>query len=299
MPATTPTRDFSNYQRSVILVVLGGLFLSTSGIAVRSLEQATGMQIVFYRAIGLASFMMIVVWYRNRGHVGETVLGSGWLGVVAGLLYAGASLTVIYALLNTTVANAMFIISLAPFFAALGAWVFLREHVPVKTWLALCIAIAGVLVMIEGGLSAQGYKGIAYAFVMAMCYGGFTVCIRAGRDRDMLPTIALSGLVLAVFSSLFVGSLVLSMHDIIICVAMGAFQTGLGGLCITLGAHHIPAAQITLLAMLEVVMNPVWVWLGVGETPSLFTLLGGALIVSAIAFQALYRGNSDNSPRPN
>ncbi|MFK8020872.1 MAG: DMT family transporter [Pseudomonadales bacterium] len=286
MTGSASTKRFSNYQRSVVLVVLAGLFLSTSGIAVRSLEQATSMQIVLYRSVGLAIFMLFVVWHSNRGQLQKTLLGTGSLGIVAGLLYAGASLTVIFALLNTTVANAMFIISLAPFFAAMGGWLFLRERVSTRTWVALFIAICGVLIMIEGGVSAKGLTGIMYAFIMAICYGGFSVCIRAGRDRDMLPTIALSGIVLAIFAGFAADSLLPSTHDIIICLAMGVFQTGLGGLCLTLGAQHIPAAQITLLAMLEVVLNPVWVWLGVGETPGIYSLVGGALIIGAIAYQA-------------
>ena len=287
MTSSASTNRFSDYKRSVVLVVLAGLFLSTSGIAVRSLEQATSMQIVFYRSVGLAIFMLLVVWYRNRGRLQQTLTSTGRLGIVAGLLYAGASLAVIFALVNTTVANAMFIISLAPFFAAIGGWLFLRERVSARTWIALFIAICGVLIMIEGGVSTKGLTGITYALIMAICYGGFSVCIRAGRDRDMLPTIALSGLVLALFAGFAADSLLPSTHDIIICLGMGVLQTGLGGLCLTIGAQHIPAAQITLLAMLEVVLNPVWVWLGVGETPGIYSLVGGALIVSAIAYQAL------------
>lgn len=279
------------YQRCVLLIVLGGLLLSTSGIAVRSLEQTSGLQIVFYRSLGLCLLIGLVLLIRDRNFSAFRASHLGKLGALAGLLFAGASLAIIYALLNTSVANAVFIISLAPFFAAIAAWLVLREKVPMATWIALAIAIAGVLVMVGGGLSGNGVLGIGYAFLMALCYGLFSVCIRAGRGQDMLPAIFYSGVLLVAFAGLSAGSLNIPGRDMLICLTMGVVQLGLASVCLTLGARAVPAAQITLLAMLEVVLNPFWVWLGVGEQPGKYTLAGGALIIGAIAFQAFAQKN--------
>ncbi|MEM8499828.1 MAG: DMT family transporter [Pseudomonadota bacterium] len=275
------------YRRGVALAVLAGIILSTLGIGVRLLEQANGMQIIFYRAIGLLLFMGTAVLIRNRGASASKYLESGWLGFAASLAYTGASIAIVYALLNTTVANTMFVVSLAPLFAALAGWVFLREIVPFRTWAALVLAITGVLIMINGGLSTQGLIGIGFALCMAICYGSFSVCLRAGRDVDMLPPVCFSALLLGIIGWWNADSLLLPTHDIMLCLAMGAFQLGLGSLLLTMAAQSVPAAQITLLAMLEVVLNPIWVWLGVGEVPAAYTLAGGALIIGAIAYQAL------------
>lgn len=277
------------YRHGVVLAVAAGIVLSTLGIGVRSLEQASGMQIIFYRAIGLLVFMSTVVIIKNRGKSPRKLLESGLLGFGASLAYTGASIAIIYALLNTTVANTMFVVSLAPLFAALAGWFFLRESVPLRTWVALALALAGVLIMIKGGLSTQGLIGIGFALCMAICYGTFSVCLRAGRKLDMLPTVCFSALLLAIISWWFADSLSLPTQDIIICLAMGSIQLGLGSWMLTMAAHSVPAAQITLLAMLEVVLNPVWVWLGVGEVPATYTLAGGALIVGAIVYQAMDR----------
>ncbi|MFK7730369.1 MAG: DMT family transporter [Pseudomonadales bacterium] len=279
----------NTYRRGVVLAVVAGIILSTLGIGVRLLEQASGMQIIFYRAIGLLLFMSTVVIIRNRGISASKLLESGWLGFGASLAYTGASIAIIYALLNTTVANTMFVVSLAPLFAALAGWIFLREAVPLRTWVALVLAITGVLIMVNGGLSAQGLIGIGFALCMAVCYGSFSVCLRAGRDVDMLPPVCFSALLLGIIGWWYADSLHLPTQDIILCLAMGAFQLGLGSLLLTMAAQSVPAAQITLLAMLEVVLNPVWVWLGVGEVPAPYTLVGGALIIGAIIYQAIDR----------
>lgn len=271
----------------MLLVIAGGFFLSTAGIAVRSLQQADGLQIVFYRSLGMALFMLLFLLYRDSTSLLRSIRQPSWLEIGAGAFFAGASLSIIYAMLHTTVANAMFIVSLAPLFGAFGGWVFLRERVPTRTWIAVGLAITGVLVMVQGGLSARGWLGIAWAFAMAVCYGLFTVCVRAGRNGNMLPAIAWSGVMLALVAALAEDSLSIPLGDAAICLAMGAFQVGMGGLLLTLGAAHVPAAQISLLAMLEVVLSPVWVWLGVGETPTAASLIGGTIILLAVAFQAL------------
>lgn len=275
------------YRRSIALVIFAGLLLSTSGIAVRSLQEASGMQIVFYRAMGLVALMSIVLLLHHRGAAIDTLKQAGRLELMAGLLFAGASLAIIFALLNTTVANVMFIVSLAPFFAALGGWLFLHERVPRTTRIAMCVAILGVFIMVEGGVSSSGMLGILYAFTMAICYGLFTVCLRAGRKHSMLPAVCLSGILLALIAGLLSDSLRLPTQDIMICLAMGSVQLGLAIVFLSLAAQHVPAAQISLLAMLEVVLNPIWVWLGVGEVPGVYTVLGGLVILSALIYLTL------------
>lgn len=285
------------YHRAVLLIIIGGVFLSSSGIAIRSLEAASGMQIVFYRALGMAVFMALAVLWQHKANTVLAFRSIDKQGILAGVFFSLASFAIVYALLNTTVANAMFIVSLAPLFAAVLAWFFLHETVQTRTWLAIGLACLGVLVMVGGALSGDGMLGILYAFVMAISYGAFSVCIRAGRGSDMIPAICVSGFALAGVSSLWVADFSLPTNDLLICLGLGVFQVGIGGLCLTIAAKHVPAAQITLLAMLEVVLNPLWVWLGIGETPALATLIGGAMILCAITYQArsTQQSNSDKS----
>ena len=103
----------------------------------------------------------------------------------------------------------------------------------------------------------------------------------------MLPCIALHTLVLIVGLGLVLEDLSIPPSDLLVCLGLGVFQLALGITLFSLGAKHVPAAQVTLLAMLEIVLNPIWVWLGVGEVVSTPTLIGGAIIISAIVYQTL------------
>jgi len=259
----------SLYKRGVVQAIIAGGFLSTAGIGMRLLDAATPLQVAMYRAVGLAFFMFFVVVIRRRGHVIEALTDAGMIGVFAGLAFAAASWCVIFALANTTVANVMFIVSLAPCCAAVLGWILLRERVSKRTWLAIGIAICGVFIMINGGVSAQGLKGMAYAFGMATAYGLFTVLARMGKSRDMLPAVFWSGVFLALACALMTDDFSMTNKDFAICLGLGVFQVGLGGLLIVLASQHVPAAQISMV--------------------------GGAVILFAIGFLALAKNTNSEA----
>ncbi len=277
----------SLYQRAVLMIILAGAFLSTAGLGIRLLHDANGMEIVFYRALGMVFFMLGVLRVRGGSGALKGLARVDRNDMLAAVFYAVASFTVVFAILHTTVANVMFIISLAPFIAALLGRVVLGERVGLRTWIAIAVATVGVLIMVEGGISGDGYLGIALAFAMAVAYASFTVTLRHGKSGDMIPAVCWAGAIVAVVALLSRQVGVPSAHDLLICVGLGVFQTGVGALLMVLGSRHVPAAQIAFLAMLEVVLSPVWVWLVVGETPAAASLLGGGVILAAIAYQAL------------
>ncbi len=277
----------TDYKRAIILVIISGVFLSTLGIGTRLLESASGLQVVFYRSIGLLALMLVVQFYREgRGSV-RSLLAIGKPGLLCSACLIGTSIFIVQALVNTSVANAMFIISLAPLVAGMFAWLILGEKMSTTTMFATGAALLGVLVIIQGALSTDGMVGIAYAFAMLLCYGLFSVSLRMGKELDMLPCIAVHALLLLIGLGWFLDDLSISTHDLIICLLLGVFQLGMGLVLFTLSSKHVPAAQLTLLAMLEVVLSPIWVWAGVGETPSNSSLIGGAIIIAAITYQAL------------
>jgi DME family drug/metabolite transporter len=275
------------HNRAVLMIVTAGVFLSILGIGTRLMESANGLQIAFYRALGLAVFSTLTVMYLNKGRVLDALVAAGWTGFIAGVFLALASITVVLALVNTTAANAMFIISLTPLISGVLAWIIIGEKVRLKTWGTIGVALIGVFIIINGALSSDGLRGIAYAFLMAFCYGLFNVTLRRGKNQDMLPAICWSSYVLVVVLGLTVEDLAIPRSDLIICLSLGVFQVGLGGFLLIAGSKHVPAAQLALLAMLEVVLNPIWVWLGAGEVPATATLIGGLVILSAISYEAV------------
>ena len=188
--------------------------------------------------------------------------------------------------MNTTVANTVVILSLSPLVSAALAWFVLRETLSRSTLVALGLALSGVIIMCADGINAGGFLGIVIAFGAVTCFAIFVVMVRAGRAVDMLPAIALSGLVSAAIGFAMSPSLVVSYNDAAIGIALGVVQLGAGYALITLATREIPAALVALLTLSELVFAPLFVWLAVGEVPTVLAAAGGALVVTAVVYQA-------------
>ena len=277
----SPTSTFSHMQ-SITMVVVAGVFLSTLGLGTRLLEATNSLQLVFYRSVGLVPTVLLFIWLRRGDSKLSASLRINCIGLLCSLCLVGTSIFVVMALTHTSVANAMFVISLAPLAAGIFARLIVKEQLSKVTLLAIAISAVGVLVIVNGALSSKGIIGIIYAFGMLCCYGLFSVTLRLGKEFDMLPCIALHGLILVILLGLYLPSLSIPKHDLAICLLLGSLQLGVGLTLITLASPNVPAAQLVLLAMLEVVLAPIWVWIGVGETPSNNSLIGGVIIIIAI-----------------
>jgi DME family drug/metabolite transporter len=285
--APLPPLEPGAYARGVALVVTAGVAWSTAGIVVRSMDAAQPWQIVFYRSVAMIATLLAVIAVRRRGRVVEAFVNTGWAGVVGGLCMAGAFIGFFLSVVRTTVANVLFIQSVSIFIAAFLGWLLMGERVGRHTWAASIVATGGIGLMVADGLSAGGLVGNLIALAIAVGFGGFTVAIRHGRRVDMLPTACLAGMFAMAAAAIITDSFALSLHDLALCLFLGCTQVGLGLTLYVMGARTIPAVQLTLLATTEVILGPIWVWIGVGETPTLLALAGGALVLSAVVYQAL------------
>jgi drug/metabolite transporter (DMT)-like permease len=185
----------------------------------------------------------------------------------------------------------MLLFATAPFMAAVLGWVVLRERVRLATWIAIVIAIAGIAVMVADKSGSVAIKGSLAALGSAFGFAIFTVALRWGRTGEMLPAVFLSGLFAIIITLVICVSLqlplILSPNDGVISMGMGVFQVGAGLILYTLGSRSLPAAELALLSLAEVLLGPIWVWLFLGETASLNTLIGGMVLLAAIAGNAL------------
>jgi drug/metabolite transporter, DME family len=284
-----------NYARGVVLVALAGVFWSIGGLLIRLIERASGWQIVLFRSLALALTLILIIALRHRGHLIGAFRDAGASGVAAAVALAGGFIAFVLSLQQTSVANATFMLGASPFFAALlGRWL-LGETIRRATVLAIAAALLGILIMVGGGLAVGTIRGNLLALGASMSFAVFSVLLRRGRERDMLPCVAIAG-ALAALAALPVvladapslgSALLLSPRDFALCAVMGAVQVGGGLTVFTLGARHVPVAELTLLSLTELALAPIWVWLAIGEVPSGYTLLGGAIIVAAITYQAL------------
>lgn len=280
-----------SYRQGVALVLMAGACWSIMGLVVRLMEAATSWQILFYRSLTLGIFLLVVLTIRGRGSPIRAMRRAGLSSVLGGLALVLAFCGSIISIRNTTVANAMFLFATAPFMAAVLGLLILKESVRPATWIAMAVGGLGVAVMVAEGLSLGHVLGNAAAVLSAFGFALFAVALRWQRMEDMLPAVCLGGF----FTALVAGSLCLatgeglgaSSHDVLLASLLGVGQLGLGMTLFTYGSKAVPAAELALLAMSEVVLAPLWVWLALGETAGPWTLMGGAVLMAAIAGNAL------------
>jgi drug/metabolite transporter (DMT)-like permease len=296
------------YLRGVLLVAMAGVFWSLGGVLVRWVEAASAWQIIFYRSLALALTLALIVAIRHRGRLRAAFAGVGWNGLVAGVFLAGGFAGFIVALTHTTVANTVFMLGVTPFVAAVLGWWWLGERVRRATWLAMMGAAAGVGTMVANGIVIGTALGNLIALGTAFCFATFSVLLRRGREQDMLPCVAYAGIVAFLVSGLLLiaglgeaasaglPGLAVGFRDLLLCLIMGSVQVGTGLTIYTLGARHVPAAELTLLSLTELALAPIWVWLAVGEVPTPPTLVGGGIIMTAIAYQALSGARRRRTP---
>ena len=290
-PGVTVQASDPDYAFGVALVALAGAFWSIGGVLVRWVEAAGAWQIIFYRSLALALTLSLIVLIRHRGRLPAAFAGIGAPGALAGACLSGGFVGYVLALYHTSVANAVFMLGTAPFFAAiLGRW-FLREDVRRTTWAAMALALCGIAVMVAGSLVIGTVTGNLLALGASLSFAVFNVLLRKGRANDMMPCVVIAGLIAAAIAAPMAlsapGGFALGARDLSLCIAMGTIQVGFGLTVFTIGARHVSAVELALLSMSELVLAPLWVWLAVDEVPSAFTLAGGAIVMTAIAFQAL------------
>lgn len=287
MTATAADQRDPLYARGIAFMLAAGAFASVNGILFRNIEAATDWQIIFWRNGTMFLFLIGLLAVRSRGAVGTAFRAAGRPGLVGGLILGAGNIFFALSIIHTTVANALFILSASPFLSAILAWFLLREQVHSRTILAMVVALAGVGVMVMEGLGAGRLFGNLMAVGTTLAHAGFVVSLRYGRSADMLPSIVIAGASAAIVAVAVGGSMAVSWHDFAMTAMMGVGAMSLGFICFTVGSRHVPAAQVALLSLSEVVLGPIWVALVVDELPSALTLVGGALVLAAIAGQAL------------
>jgi drug/metabolite transporter (DMT)-like permease len=282
-PEVTPSEDTRLRRRGQVFVALAALAWSTAGVLQRGLEVDTTTQLAgraLFAFLALAA--LVAVLNRDRTLMAFRTMGSAGLAVA--LLMAVASGSFIVALNHANVANVLFMQAVAPLLAALLAWFALREAVSRRTAVSMAIALLGVTLMV-GGAGSGGAVGIGASFVMTLAFAAVIVITRHKREVSMAPAICLSQLLVFAAFAPFADAASVTSTDLSLLVTLGVGQMGLGLAFLTVGARLIPAAEAALITLLEIVLGPLWVWIGYGEVPGTATLVGGAVVVAAVVFQ--------------
>jgi len=281
----------SEYTRGLLLVFIAGTLWSTVGLGIRMIQDASVWQILLYRSLSLSALLATVIYLRSGLNPVAIVFGSNRNTHIAAISLVAAYSGGIFAIQNTSVANAMLLFATAPFFAAILGWLVLGEKVRNFTWFAIVISFLGIGIMIYDKSYEIFLSGSLAALGSALGFAIFTVALRYGRAGDMLPSVFLSGIyaicIMWGICTLFNLKFLLTVNDGLIAIGMGICQVGAGLILYTIGSKSVPAVELTLLSLAEVILGPIWVFFLLNETASVNTLIGGAIILVAIAGNAL------------
>jgi drug/metabolite transporter (DMT)-like permease len=287
--AVAPRGHEKDYAPGVAMVLAAGVCLSFGGLIVRHIEAADIWLVVFYRSAAFVATLLGYLAVIYHGRLLRPFLAVGWEGLVVAVSLGAGSICYLLALSLTTVANVVFILSAGPFLTAILGRLVLGERVHPITWLAMSLALCGIALMVAEGLGSGRLLGNLVAFGAAVSFSVMVIAMRRARAVDMVPASCLGGVVGAAVSAPMVGSFAVSGHDLGLALLLGSGQLGAGFVLITLGTRRVPAAEVPLLALSEVVLAPLWVWLWVDEAPGGLTLLGGAVVLAAVLGQAVVR----------
>ena len=226
-------------------------------------------------------FSVLVAWHR--GAVWSKIRAVGAAGILAGALLAATFFFFILSLMRNTAANTFVLMSTGPFFAAVFGWVFLRERVPPRTWMAIGVALIGATLMFADGLDTGRTLGNLLALGVATVFAlNLVVMRRMHATVDMVPAVMIAGLISIAFALPFALPLDASPRDLAVLAPMGCVQLGLGCLLMTRATRTLAAGEIGLLSLIETILAPIWVWLGIGERPSTLALTGAAIVLGAL-----------------
>ena len=276
------------YGFGVLLVCIGGLFLSSSGILIRNLESANAWQVLFYRGFTFALTLFLLLWLQYRRDIGNRFRAIGKPGLWAALVLGLGSICYVFAIFHTTVANAVFIIGAAPLATACAAWLILGERTSRFGIIAMIVSLGGIGLMFADGLVEGRWLGNLAALGVVASFVAYLLIVRNKRGVDMLPATCLAGIVMGGIAGFFAGSLVLSRHDLVIAMLMGCLQFGVGFWCFTVATRYILASEVALFSLSESILAPIWVWVGVGETPSLLTMAGSLVVLVCVGSYCIH-----------
>ena len=268
-----------------ILVFLGAITLSFGGLIVKSFEGANLWQILFWRSVFFCFVIIIFLSITYKRQFFKAFINSGLPGVIGGIILGLGFFSYVFAMYNTTVANANFIIQTQTLFLAIFGYLFLKETISKITLVSIILAISGITLMVGDSLSSGQMIGNIIAFIMPISFAVLIIIVRKYPNVDMVPLQLIAGIVAMIIGYVVAGRVDISLHDIFLGFIAGFFQVGFGFIFITIGARTTPSAVVGIIMMSEAIFGPLWAWVFINEQPPLIVLIGGSIVLFAVFLQ--------------
>jgi len=278
-------------------MVVAPVLWSSAGVVTRHIERAEPLEQVFWRSLFAFAFVAVALVFL-RANPFKAVRAAGLAGLFSGAMWAVMFTAFVIALSMTTTANTLVTMSISPLLTALCAWLLLSDPIPPRAWVAAAAASAGIAWMFASSMDDAGHVGgMLVALLVPLASALNLVALRASHARvDLVPAVMLGGLLSALVALPLALPFNASGKDLVLLSLLGIFQLGLPCMLLVIASRHLLAPELALLGLLEVVLGPLWAWLGAGEVPARATLLGGAVVLAALignelaAFRRIMRG---------
>ena len=282
----------TSHLKGILMSFIGVVILSPDSVLIR-LADADSWTVLFYRGLlmSIGVMMLLLITYRSKTIVEFKKIGRGglWIGWLHGIMTG----TFVFAIMHTSIANTLVIISTGPIWIAIIAWLTLREKASLITWLAMIIVFIGIYIVMSANFGGQNIVGDIFALITAILMGFTFTLVRKYKTVNMVPTMAIGGVIAAIIACIFAPTLVLKPEAIIYVVAMGVILA-ISFSLITIAPRYMPAAEVGMIMPLETVLGTLIAWRVINEVPSSNAIIGGIIVVITLFCHAWYSTNLAN-----
>tara|TARA_A100000164_G_scaffold41244_1_gene31436 strand:+ start:1877 stop:2782 length:906 start_codon:yes stop_codon:yes gene_type:complete len=292
--------ELKNPKKAIPIVLIAGILWSFGPLVVRHMEDPhlVPWQYIFGRGLTIFIILNLYLYFEEGINFYKNYKKIGLSGIIGGSGLGIAMITFIYSITNTSAAITLLCLAAMPFFTALLAFLFLKEKISLSVWISIFIAAFGILIMAIGSGEQNTLIGFVFGITSSIGFSVFSVTLRWRKETPKFTTVAFAGFFCFAFSAIVILSngltflsssyngAMFSLHGTLVC---------LGLILYSIGSKAIPAAELTLLSLTEVIGGIFWVWvpiLGINETPSTNTIIGGFfLFISLFYYSLIMRWN--------
>ena len=292
--------ELKNPKIAVPVVLFAGILWSFGPLVVRYMDSPNQVpwQYIFGRGLTIFFILNLFLYFEEGPKFWKNYLKMGRSGIIGGTGLGVAMISFIYSITNTSAAITLLCLAAMPFFTALLAFIFLKEQISLNVWISIAIATIGIAIMAFGNTGENSLVGLVFGITSSIGFSVFSVTLRWRRETPKFTTVAFAGLFCFIFATIMIlfknqvffstsyNSSLFSLHGTIVC---------LGLILYSIGSKAIPAAELTLLSLTEVIGGIFWVWLplfGINEVPDTNTVIGGFfLFISLFYYSLIMRWN--------
>ena len=272
-----------------ILLLFGGFCLSWGGLIVRSFETSNAWDILLLRSffffLGISSFLLLT--YKKKTI--NIIKSSGLPALLGGFVMSFSFIAFVFAMMNTSVANVVFIISTQTMFLATLGFFYLKEKVSMTGLFSILLAMTGITVMIGDSITSGTLFGNLIALTIPICFSILIMIVRKNSNLDLVPAIWYASIFSFTYAFIMVENFSFSNNDILMGFLLGVPQLSFGFISITIGSRTTRSVSVGLLMLTETIFAPIWVWLVINEIPPLSVFIGGSIIILALVLKSLDR----------